>query len=332
MSKVILNLCKKCNIIFNQNINLTKHNKKKCIISSIVKITEEIITEIITEIKEITEIEEIKKIKENNILLIDILKNYLNILHYYKSLIDNKFLFNISMKINNYINKYNYNIINTIVEYPNKEKLINLCKSFEQQEISLTATFMGNSITIYNCNAIGDILEDIFYPILKYELNDFEEGPKQESPDYYGINKTIEFEQKVFMSTPSFDIGNFTSYINKLCEDDGIYKKIFKTKYLVFEYAIKNEKITIITFHYLSVYNLVGYSGKYPISMQVKKNMWYNIRPDNVKNWYLTTKTPQLFIDNIIKCIIQCPHIEEKNKKIISITEQFNKLKLIYTF
>jgi len=49
-------------------------------------------------------------------------------------------------------------------------------------------------------------------------LDDFEEGPKQASPDYYGINKHFEFEQKVFMKSPGFDIGNFTSYINMLCE------------------------------------------------------------------------------------------------------------------
>ena len=69
-----------------------------------------------------------------------------------------------------------------------------------------------------------------------------------------------------------------------LCQDGGVYKKLFKTKYLVFEYAIINEKIKIVKFHYLNVYNLLGYSGKTPITMQIKKNMWYNIRPESVKN------------------------------------------------
>lgn len=86
-----------------------------------------------------------------------------------------------------------------IEEYPNSEILVSVCKSFEEQEITLTATFMGKIISIYNCNAVGDILEDVFYPIIKDKLGDFEEGPKQASPDYYGISKSFEFEQKVFM-------------------------------------------------------------------------------------------------------------------------------------
>jgi hypothetical protein len=57
--------------------------------------------------------------------------------------------------------------------------------------------------------------------------------------------------------------------------------------------------------------------------MQIKKNMWYNIRPESVKKWYCSTKTPRLFIDKIIECIYLCPHIEDKMNKITTITTQF---------
>jgi hypothetical protein len=227
----------------------------------------------------------------------------------------------------------NMSELETIQQYPNNEILNNVCKSFEGQEIALMATFMGKNFPICNCNAVGDILEVIFYPEIKEKIDDFEEGPKQASPDYYGTNKSFEFEQKVFMKKPGFDIGNFTSYVNALCQDGGVYKKLFKTKYLVFEYAIINKKIKIIKFHYLNVYNLVGYSGKTPITMQIKhKKVWYNIRPDSVKKWYCPTKTPQLFIDSIVECINKCPHIEDKAGKIATITAQFNDIKLKYTF
>jgi len=219
-----------------------------------------------------------------------------------------------------------------IKNYQHSDLLINLCKSFEEQEILLTATFMGKSINICNCNVVGNILEDIFYPQIKDKLDDFEKGPKQSSPDFYGMNKQFEFEQKVFMKNPGFDIGNFISYIGMLCEEDGVYKKIFKTKYLIFEYTIINEKIKIIKFHYLNVYNLVGYSSKNPITMQIKKNVWYNIRPESVKKWYCPTKTPQLFIEKIIDCIKHCPHIEDKINKITIISNQFESLKLKYAF
>lgn len=94
-------------------------------------------------------------------------------------------------------------------EYPFKEKLIKLCKSFENQEITINATFMGKNIPIYNCNLIGNILEDIFYPLFKEELPDFEKGPKQLSPDYYGNNKKYEFELKALCGFPlSYKIPN----------------------------------------------------------------------------------------------------------------------------
>ena len=219
-----------------------------------------------------------------------------------------------------------------IKEYPNKETLLNICKSFENQEITLNASFMGKNIPIFNCNVVGYIFEDILYNIINEKLDDFIKGPKQSSPDYYGNNKDFNFELKVFTKKPGFDIGNFTSYINMLCNENGVYNKLFKTKYLIFEYEINEEKIKIIKFYYFNVYNLVGYIGKTPITMQIKKNIWYNIRTDNVKKWYCKSKTPELFINNIIKCIEKCNHIEDKLDKINSIKEQFNIIKSIYTF
>lgn len=77
---------------------------------------------------------------------------------------------------------------------------------------------MGKGIPICNCNAVGDRSENMFYSIIR---------------DAFG--QTFEFDQKVLMKQPGFDICNFISYDTKLCEDDGVYKKIFKTKYLIFE-------------------------------------------------------------------------------------------------
>jgi hypothetical protein len=222
--------------------------------------------------------------------------------------------------------------LESFADYPRSQILIRVCKSFEKMDVGLVATFMGKNIPICNCNAVGDILEDVFYPIIKESLDDFEEGPKQASPDYYAMNRQFEFEQKVFMKQPGFDIGNFTSYVNMLCEAGGVYKKLFKTKYLVFEYTIVEGKIKMIAFHYLNVYNLVGYSGKTPISMQIKKKVWYNIRPESAKKWYLPTKTPHVFIEKIIECIRECPHLEDKEEKIASIKTQFDDLKSKYTF
>jgi hypothetical protein len=48
----------------------------------------------------------------------------------------------------------NLSKLEKIQQYPNNEKLITVCKSFEDQELSLTVSFMGKSIPICNCNAL----------------------------------------------------------------------------------------------------------------------------------------------------------------------------------
>jgi hypothetical protein len=220
--------------------------------------------------------------------------------------------------------------MSNINQYPDKEKLIKICKSFETEEISLTAICKKKNIPICNCNAVGDILEDVFYSLIKEQIVDFEKGPKQFPPDYYvyGLNEKFEFEQKVFMKSPGFDIGNFTSYVNMLCEEGGVFKKLFKTKYLVFEYEIIDKKIKIIKFHYLNVYNLVGNkTDSSAIQIQKKKNIWYNIRPGTKNSWSCLTKTPQSFIDGIVNRINDCPHIEDKVQKIENIEIQFENIK-----
>jgi hypothetical protein len=85
-------------------------------------------------------------------------------------------------------------------QYNRETELIKICKSFENQSIVLYAHFMGNIIEFNDNNIIGNILENIFYPIIKKTITDFEQGPKQLSPDYYANNREFEFEQKAFIN------------------------------------------------------------------------------------------------------------------------------------
>jgi hypothetical protein len=221
-------------------------------------------------------------------------------------------------------------IKNNIYTYPKEKKMIEICLSFENELVPMYAKFLNKDIKINNCNAFGDIFEDIFYSSIKDKLTDIIKGPKQKSPDFYGDEKKQEFELKTFTINPNFDISNFTSFIHQICKEGGVFKKILNTKYLIFEY-IMNDEIKIKKFHYVNVWNLVSYTGKYPISMQVKKNMWYNIRPDSVKHWYNKDKTFHIFMKKIIECIEKCHHIDNKNDKINNIKKQYDELVSKYT-
>jgi hypothetical protein len=212
--------------------------------------------------------------------------------------------------------------------YPNLEALDTLCKSFVGKKIYLNATFNGRSYPIMNPNLVGDLLEDIFYPLYKEVCVDFEEGPKQESPDFFGHGKEFQFEQKAFYNSPGFDISNFTSLVHQMSKPGGLVKKLFKTKYLVYEYGMSEGSFVIKNFWMLNIWNIPTYGLTYPISMQAKKKIWYNIRPGPKTSWTETSKTPMMFVENLLKCIEQCHHLEDKPTLKSSIVTQIEEAKL----
>jgi NgoBV restriction endonuclease len=215
-------------------------------------------------------------------------------------------------------------------EYHSLQDLDRLCKSFIGEKIELKATFMGRDIPITNVNIVGNLLEDVFFPLFKSACPDFEEGPDQAPPDFYAQEKEFQFELKAFCKGPGFDISNFASFINQISEPGGLIKKLFKTKYLVFEYAVNGASFVIKQFWLLNIWNLPTYDNKYPISMQQKKSMWYNIRPGVKTSWSDQTKTPHLFIEKILECIAICPnHIENRETIIESITKQAEEAKTL---
>jgi hypothetical protein len=214
--------------------------------------------------------------------------------------------------------------------YKNEQQLNEVLKTLENETLEIFAKFMNKTYTIIDCNIVGNLMEDIIYAKIKEKLNDFEEGPKQASPDFYGDNKNFEFELKVFGNDPNFDISNFQSYIDQLCLPNGLFKKLFKTKYIIFEYTQEKENFKIKKFYYMNVWNLVSYNGKWPVSMQVKKSVWYNIRPSNIKEWLSPNKTSDKFIEQIIKCITMCNQISDKETKIENIKDQYKQIKLKY--
>ena len=216
--------------------------------------------------------------------------------------------------------------------YQHENKLIEICNSFIGKSIELTASFNNMIIPIDNCNCVGDIMETLFFNEISKILLDFEEGPKQESPDFYACNKLFEYEMKVFLNKPGFDIANFESFIQQLCNENGLFRKLFKTKYLIFKYSINENKITIEQFYYLNIWNIISYSTKNPISVQIKRNMWYNIRPSSPNTWYDNSKTPHVFIEKIIESINKCNQVHDKHNKINNILMQYNILINKYTF
>lgn len=212
-------------------------------------------------------------------------------------------------------------------EDPDTKIITKVCKSLIGGKISFNYSLTledGNVMNdkISNCNVIGDCLENIIYPLLRKKIPTIEEGPKQESPDFWNRNKKYEWELKTFKGRPNFDISNFTSYINQLSNTNGVKKKL-SIKYIIFKYTIKNNIIIIDDCKICNIWELISYTGKYPISLQCKRNIWYNIRPcsyNDIKN----TKNPKKFIQKLCDAIDKCPNsIKDKDNIIKKINKQF---------
>lgn len=218
--------------------------------------------------------------------------------------------------------------------YDNSDLLISACGQFIGKPIDLFASIGGKQIRINDSNVAGSILETVVGEELIDKIVGFERGPPQASPDFRARETPYEFEQKVALGgKPGFDIANYASYIDQLVKPNGVNRKIFQTRYLVFDYIINAEgQIVIKDFHYLPVYKMISTNGPRPISLQVKRGVWYNIRPDSPKNWSSASRTPHTFIEAIIESIRQCPQIESKDEKINSITNQYHALREQYTF
>lgn len=211
--------------------------------------------------------------------------------------------------------------------YGKTEILMNACKNMVGENVKLYASFCGQDYVISNCNLVGDVLETICLVQLQTCLDDIELGPKQASPDFWCDNRLFEYEHKVYMKQAGFDLANFESYVDQLCKPNGVFRKLFQTKYLVFEYAMEEGNIKILSCFCLNIWNLVGFTRKYPLSMQVKRGMWYNIRPASISDWTNKKKTPDMFVKAIIQCIKQCPNqIDDREGKIKNIQHQYANL------
>lgn len=203
---------------------------------------------------------------------------------------------------------------------PDESIIQSICNSMVGETIVIHANILGKIIPLTESesinNVVGGVLESILPYMMKEKLPNFMPGPKQCSPDYF--NNKYEYELKCFEKSPGFDISNYHSYISQIEKKGGLKRKL-ETKYLIFQYKIeKTGGIKIISFDFLNIWNLIGYDGKYPISLQNKKGMWYNIRPSSKNSWKNVTKTPQHFVKQFLKSIQICPNPIENKETILN--------------
>ena len=142
----------------------------------------------------------------------------------------------------------------------------------------------GRRYEITSSDVIGGVVQDWIGQFLssRNELKLFKNAETQDFPDYFlDSRKSCAFEVKCYNvnESPSFDLANFERYLDAV---DGKRRALFvDADYLVIGYRQSEAGISLEKFMLKKIWQMTGPSDKYPISLQVKRKIPFNIRPKN---------------------------------------------------
>lgn len=161
-------------------------------------------------------------------------------------------------------------------------KLQNL--HLENQIGEIRFKLAGVSVKINTTDTVGITLQAWLKQFLiDNELYFSEPANTQEFPDFFlddicSHKHMLEIKAFNYNATPAFDIANFESY----CAS--IKNKPYRldADYLIFGYVMDEAgNITIKKIWLKKIWQIAGTSQKYPLKTQIKRDMIYNIRPNN---------------------------------------------------
>ena len=146
-------------------------------------------------------------------------------------------------------------------------------------------TLKDLTISVETKDTVGNLLQEWIKAWLrKMDIEFVENSNTQKFPDFYlnNDNRKIELlEVKSFDwdRGPGFDLANFDSYCTSLLTD--AYR--LDSDYLIIAYQMKGCSISIKDVWLKKIWELSCPSGTYPIKVQEKKSVIYNLRPST---WY----------------------------------------------
>jgi len=146
-------------------------------------------------------------------------------------------------------------------------------------------TLKDLSVKIKTKDTVGNLIQEWLREWMEQQLIEFEVNPNtQKFPDIYlnlrdRKSGLLEIKAFDFNRGAGFDLANFESYSNSLLEES--YR--LDSDYLILGYTMNDTEITIVNVWIKKIWELSGGSSTYPLKVQEKKKVIYNIRPIN---WY----------------------------------------------
>lgn len=163
-------------------------------------------------------------------------------------------------------------------------KLVNDYKIIGEKGV-INFSLKDLTISIETKDAIGNLLQEWLKAWMKQENIDFEGNTNTQTFPDFNLDKDnhkkglLEVKSFDWDRGPGFDLANFDSYCNSLLES--AYR--IDSDYLILAYQMSGSQITIKNVWIKKIWELACSSGTYPIKVQEKKQVIYNLRPGT---WY----------------------------------------------
>lgn len=158
--------------------------------------------------------------------------------------------------------------------------------------------FLDISVRINEKSAVGDLFQEWFAKWLEINCIEFRIKPNtQEFPDFLLDSKSdkknlLEIKTFDYNRSANFDVANFEAYCRAL--KNQAYR--LDADYLIFAYSLANSQFKIEKLWLKKIWEIAGNSENYPVKLQVKQKVIYNIRP---VNWYSKRSTYKAFTNRL---------------------------------
>lgn len=146
-------------------------------------------------------------------------------------------------------------------------------------------TLKDLTIAVETKDTVGNLLQEWLKAWFKESNIEFEENKNSQSfPDFFldkddAKHGLLEIKSFDWDRGPGFDLANFDSYCNSLLTS--AYR--IDSDYLILAYQMRGSTISIKNVWLKKIWELACPSGTYPIKVQEKKSVIYNLRPST---WY----------------------------------------------
>lgn len=162
------------------------------------------------------------------------------------------------------------------------------------QKGRITFTLKDITVNIETKDTVGNLIQEWLKEWMKTEKINFKENPNSQTfPDIFldtkdHLKNLLEIKTFDFDRGPGFDLANFDSYCNSLLTH--AYR--IDSDYLIIAYQMVGAEITIKNIWLKKIWELAGGSSTYPLKVQEKKKVIYNIRPIS---WFSERSTFKAF-------------------------------------